>query len=108
MYANVLISSDIMKDGLAVPIQAVIYSGKRNIVIIDRGDGRFEPRDVTVGVEVEGYYQILDGVKEGEKVVTSAQFLIDSESNLRSAISTMMERKDEDVQEADSGTEHVH
>lgn len=100
MYANVLISSDITKDGVAVPIQAVIYSGKRNIIIIDRGEGLFEPREVTIGVEAEGYYHILKGVKEGEKVVTSAQFLIDSESNMRAAISSMKE-PGEEIEEFD-------
>jgi len=95
MYANIVISSDIAKEGLAVPIQAVIHSGKRDIVIIDRGEGRFESREVKVGAEAEGYYQILEGVKEGDSVVTSAQFLIDSESNLKAAISMMQEPKKE-------------
>jgi len=95
MYANIMISSDIAKEGLAVPIQAVIHSGKRDIVIIDRGEGRFESREVKVGAEAEGYYQILEGVKEGDSVVTSAQFLIDSESNLKAAISMMQEPKKE-------------
>ena len=95
MYANIMISSDIAKEGLAVSIQAVIHSGKRDIVIIDRGEGRFESREVKVGAEAEGYYQILEGVKEGDSVVTSAQFLIDSESNLKAAISMMQEPKKE-------------
>jgi Cu(I)/Ag(I) efflux system membrane fusion protein len=72
-----------------VPIQAVIHSGTRDLVIVDRGEGRFEPRDVKVGAEAEEYYQILEGIEEGEQVVTSAQFLIDSESNLKAAISMM-------------------
>jgi RND family efflux transporter MFP subunit len=91
MYVNVMISSQITKEGLAVPIQAVIHSGKRNLLVIDRGEGRFEPREVKVGAEAEGYYHILEGIKEGEKVVTSAQFLIDSESNLKAALTMMKE-----------------
>jgi RND family efflux transporter MFP subunit len=89
MYANIVISSDIAKEGLSVPIQAVIHSGTRDLVIVDRGEGLFEPREVKVGAEAEGYYQILQGINEGEQVVTSAQFLIDSESNLKAAISMM-------------------
>ena len=100
MYANIMVSSNITKEGLSVPLQAVIRSGKRDVVIIDRGEGRFEPREVKVGAEAEGYYQILEGIKAGEKVVTSAQFLIDSESNLRAAITMMQEpekKKERDV-----------
>jgi len=93
MYVDVMLSSDITREGIGVPTQAVIFSGKRNLVVIDRGEGRFEPREVKVGAEAEGYYQILEGVKEGEKVVTSAQFLIDSESNLKAAIAMMQEPK---------------
>jgi len=96
MYANMMISSEITKSGLAVPIQAVIHSGKRDIVVIARGEGKFESREVKVGAEAEGYYQILEGIKEGEKVVTSAQFLIDSESNLRAAITMMQEPEKEE------------
>jgi len=95
MYANIMISSGIAKEGLAAPIEAVVHSGKRDILIIDRGEGRFESREVKVGAEAEGYYQILEGVKEGDIVVTSAQFLIDSESNLKAAISMMQEPKKE-------------
>jgi len=102
MYADVMISSDITKEGVGVPIQAVIHSGKRDLVIIDRGEGRFEPRQVKIGAEAEGYYQILDGVKEGENVVTSAQFLIDSESNLKAAISLMQEPAKEKEEKTDS------
>ena len=101
MYANIIISSDITKQGLAVPIQAVIHSGKRDVIIIDRGGGRFAPREVKVGAEAGDYYQILEGVKEGEKVVTSAQFLIDSESNLRTAISMMQEPEKEQTSHPD-------
>ena len=95
MYADVMLSSDITREGIGVPTQAVIFSGKRNLVVIDRGEGRFESREVKVGAEAEGYYQVLEGVKEGEKVVTSAQFLIDSESNLKAAIAMMQEPKKE-------------
>jgi membrane fusion protein, copper/silver efflux system len=69
-----------------VPDSAVIDSGDRRIVILDRGDGRFEPREVKTGRRGEGRVEIHEGVAEGERVVTSANFLIDSESNLKAAL----------------------
>jgi Cu(I)/Ag(I) efflux system membrane fusion protein len=71
---------------VAVPDSALIESGKRQIVLISRGAGRFEPRAVTVGRRGEGYVEITAGVKEGEEVVTAATFLIDAESNLKAAL----------------------
>jgi Cu(I)/Ag(I) efflux system membrane fusion protein len=76
-------------NAVVIPDQAVIRSGERNIVVIALGGGYFEPREVKIGLMSEGYDQVLDGVKEGEKIVTSSQFLIDSESNLKAAISQM-------------------
>jgi Cu(I)/Ag(I) efflux system membrane fusion protein len=55
-------------------------------VFVDKGEGLFEPRDVTVGVKAEGFVEIIDGVAEGERVVTSGNFLIDSESRLKAAL----------------------
>jgi RND family efflux transporter MFP subunit len=75
-----------MGNVLAIPESAVIFSGKRNIVVKSLGNGRYQPKEVVVGPLAEGYYPALRGVSEGEVVVTSANFLIDSESNLRSAI----------------------
>jgi Cu(I)/Ag(I) efflux system membrane fusion protein len=66
----------------------VIDSGKRQIVLVERGEGRYEPRPVKLGARVPGYVQVLDGLKPGERVVTSATFLIDAESNLRAALTT--------------------
>lgn len=93
MYANITLKPMVSKDAVAVPKEAVLFSGERNIVILDRGGGKFAPKEVTIGVEAGGYYQILEGVKEGDKVVTSSQFLIDSESKLKEAISKMLEAK---------------
>jgi Cu(I)/Ag(I) efflux system membrane fusion protein len=73
---------------LAVPDSAIIDSGRRQIVLVERGEGRYEPRSVKLGARVPGYAQVLDGLKPGERVVTSATFLIDAESNLRAALST--------------------
>jgi Cu(I)/Ag(I) efflux system membrane fusion protein len=71
---------------LAVPDSAIIDTGKRQIVLVERGEGRYEPRPVKLGARVPGYAQVLEGVKAGERVVTSATFLIDAESNLRAAL----------------------
>ena len=71
---------------LAIPEEAVIDSGIRKIVYVVKDDGRFEAREVTVGPKAGEYYEILSGLKEGEEVVTSGNFLIDSESKLKGAM----------------------
>ena len=71
---------------LSVPDSAVLDSGNRQLVLVRRDEGRFEPRAIKVGARGDGYVEVVDGVREGESVVVSANFLIDSESNLRSAI----------------------
>lgn len=93
MYANVRIRPEVSKDALVVPMQAVIRSGERNVVIRALGDGRFMPRNVVTGVEADGVLEVLKGLEEGDRIVTSAQFLIDSESNLKAALTTMEEPK---------------
>jgi RND family efflux transporter MFP subunit len=91
MYSNVDISSIPIKDVVAVPTEAVMYSGSRNLVFIALGEGRFAPRDVVVGIESsDGFYEIKEGLEAGEIVVTSAQFLLDSESKLQESISKML------------------
>jgi RND family efflux transporter MFP subunit len=74
---------------LTVPVDAVLDSGRRQIVFVDHGSGHFEPREVTLGERTEDRAVILRGLREGERVVTRANFLIDSESNLRQAIAGM-------------------
>src|SRR6516164_8068345 len=71
---------------LSVPVSAVIDSGSRQVVLIDKGDGRFEPRAVKLGVRGDGFVEILHGVSQSENVVVSANFLIDAESNLKAAL----------------------
>jgi Cu(I)/Ag(I) efflux system membrane fusion protein/cobalt-zinc-cadmium efflux system membrane fusion protein len=96
MYANVRIETQAVQDTLAIPENAVLNSGKGQTVFVALGDGRFEPRTVKTGVSDEdGYVQILAGLNEGEQVVTSAQFMLDSESKLREAIQKMLEPKKE-------------
>lgn len=90
MYANVKLESKMAESAILVPAEAVIRSGVKDIIIVSKGGGVFEPRDVRVGVDTgDGYLQILEGVKAGEEVVTSAQFLIDSESKLREVVEKM-------------------
>jgi len=91
MYANVVIHTSPIENAVVVPLEAVLFSGERNLVFVALGGGRFAPRDVVIGLESgDGYYQILEGLKEGETVVTSAQFLLDSESKLQESISKML------------------
>jgi Cu(I)/Ag(I) efflux system membrane fusion protein len=89
MFATVKIVSPLAVEAVVVPDQAIIRSGERNIAVIALGGGYFDPREVKLGVQSEGYVEVLDGIKEGEKIVVSSQFLIDSESNLKAAISQM-------------------
>ena len=71
---------------LTVPVSAVIDSGTRQIVLVQKGEGRFEPREVKLGARSDNYVEVLEGVKDGEQVVVAANFLIDAESNLKAAI----------------------
>jgi len=91
MFANVTIKAGRNIEAIVVPSEAIIRSGERDQVFIKRGEGKFEPREVKIGVTASGMTQILEGVAEGEEVVTSSQFLIDSESKLREATAKMME-----------------
>ena len=93
MYADVVIKTGGAGNVLLVPSEAVIRTGTRNVVIKSLGDGKFLPTEVVIGPESEGHIQILSGLTEGEEIVTSGQFLIDSESNLREAINKMLEAK---------------
>jgi membrane fusion protein, copper/silver efflux system len=93
MYANVIIKSTIAKRGVAVPEEAVIHSGEREIVIVQNPSGTFESRELTLGPQAGGYYQVLKGLRAGETVVTSSNFLIDSESNLEEALSKLQTDK---------------
>ena len=96
MYANVHLQGRVLRDALVVPTEAVLRSGERNMVFVVREEGKFEPRQVKIAEEGgpgNRYYRVLAGVLEGEKVVTSAQFLLDSESRLQEAIQKMLEEK---------------
>ncbi len=89
MYADVEIDTNIgAEPRVAVPHSAVIDSGNRQVVIVARGEGRFEPRSVTLGLRGEDYTEIKEGIAAGEEVVVAANFLIDAESNLKAALSS--------------------
>lgn len=103
MFVNASIRVD-LGTKLALPESALLDSGERQLIFIDLGEGRIEPREVKVGAEAGGYYELLSGAREGEKVVTSANFLIDSESKLKSAVPGGKDQK----QPAEPSPEHRH
>jgi Cu(I)/Ag(I) efflux system membrane fusion protein len=114
MYANVTIHAASQLNAVVIPSEAVVRSGMREQVFIVRGPGKFEPREVKLGVSSGGMVQILEGVAAGDEVVTSSQFLIDSESKLREATAKMLESaaakksSKKDVKDVDTGIMHEH
>ena len=86
MYANVTLPAGNGVEVLTVPVSAVIDSGKRQVVLVQLAEGRYAPREVKLGSRSEDYVEVMDGLAAGEKVVTSALFLIDAESNLQAAL----------------------
>jgi membrane fusion protein, copper/silver efflux system len=87
MYADVEIAASAGRPVVAVPDSAVIDTGTRQVVILDKGEGRFEPREVKIGTQGGGLTEIRSGITAGDKVVVAANFLIDAESNLKAALS---------------------
>jgi Barrel-sandwich domain of CusB or HlyD membrane-fusion len=105
MFANVSLQAETRKDALVVPDEAVLRSGSQTQVIVALDKGRFEPRTITLGLESgNGAIEVSDGLSEGESVVVSGQFLIDSESRLQEAVRKMLEP---DSQSGDSGDESM-
>jgi RND family efflux transporter MFP subunit len=105
MYATVVFEPVEVRDAVTAPSQAVLRTGLRNIVVVALGGGRFAPREVTLGREGDGYVQVLSGLEAGDTIVTSAQFLIDSESNLSEAVRKMSAAKQGDTAPA-AGHQH--
>ncbi|TYP93600.1 membrane fusion protein, Cu(I)/Ag(I) efflux system/membrane fusion protein, cobalt-zinc-cadmium efflux system [Fodinibius salinus] len=116
MFANVRIQTHPKSNVIVIPNEAIIRTGERNIVFVAKGEGAFEPREVMLGMEGgprNNEIEILEGVKPGEEIVTSAQFLFDSESRLQEAIQKMLQQKtsspDKEMQDMDmSGEEMNH
>jgi Cu(I)/Ag(I) efflux system membrane fusion protein len=90
MYATVRFRPVVAKGAVLVPSLAVLRTGERNLVVVADGGGRFTPRDVELGAEGDGHVAVTRGLEPGERVVTSAQFLIDSESNLKEAVQKLL------------------
>lgn len=89
MYADVEIEAGGKEKVLAAPESAIIDTGKRQVVILDKGEGHFEPREIKIGRRGDGYAEIVSGLANGDRVVTSANFLIDAESNLKAALQAL-------------------
>ncbi len=103
MYVNVRLDTQPVENALTVPAEAVLHSGEVQTVFVALGNGKFEPRQVRTGLQSEdGFIEIKQGLLEGEHVVTSAQFMLDSESKLREAIQKMLEPQ------APSAAAHAH
>ncbi len=98
MFANVTIHAQQQDDSVTVPSEAIVRSGAHERVFVVTAPGQFEPRRVTTGLSAEGKTQILSGVEAGEEVVTSSQFLIDSESKLRESAAKMQPLKDKQAE----------
>jgi Cu(I)/Ag(I) efflux system membrane fusion protein len=89
MYANVKIYGGAKENTIVIPLEGLIRSGREERVILALGDGRFEARNVRAGIESGNYVEILEGVEEGDDIVTSGQFLIDSEASMRASLNRM-------------------
>jgi Cu(I)/Ag(I) efflux system membrane fusion protein/cobalt-zinc-cadmium efflux system membrane fusion protein len=93
MYAEVTIHGPTVRDAVLIPSSAVLRSGVRDLVFVDLGEGRFEPREVQLGIDGDhSLVQIVSGVSPGEAVVTQAQFMLDSESRVQEAIAKFVQR----------------
>ena len=94
MFATVQVTSELEPSALLIPDMAILRSGENTTVFVALEGGKFEPRRVILGPQAEGdAYQVVSGLKEGERLVTSGQFMLDSESQLREAIQKMKEPK---------------
>ena len=89
MYAQITLGGGKATPSLLVPSEAVIRTGARNILLVTTGDGRYQPVEVKLGQESDGKSVILDGVTDGQQVVTSGQFLIDSEASLKGMLTRL-------------------
>ena len=89
MYANVRIFGGPKKDIIVIPVEGLIRTGREQRVIVSLGEGRFEARDVVAGIESGNYVEIVRGIDQGDDIVVSGQFLIDSEASMRASIMRM-------------------
>ncbi|HLK80772.1 MAG TPA: efflux RND transporter periplasmic adaptor subunit [Xanthobacteraceae bacterium] len=89
MWADVNLKPGVAQDALVIPVEAVLQTGKRNVAILALGNGHFLPREIKLGAQAGDYFEVLSGLQEGDRVVNSAEFLINSESALQSALNKM-------------------
>ncbi len=89
MYANVKIFGGAKENTIVIPLEGLIRTGREQRVVISLGEGKFEARNVVAGIESGEYVEILEGVNEGDEIVTSGQFLIDSEASMRASLNRM-------------------
>ncbi|MGD9391000.1 MAG: efflux RND transporter periplasmic adaptor subunit, partial [Thioalkalispiraceae bacterium] len=95
MFADVTIYGGARSDIIIIPREALIRTGKEQRVILAVGEGRYRPRKVKAGIEAGDWVEIVEGLREGETVVTSGQFLIDSEASLKASLQRMMDTDDQ-------------
>ena len=104
MFGNAIIAGEPRLNALAIPSDAVIRSGTRTIAVVALGEGLFEPRDIELGLDSgDGWLEVLVGLKQGEDVVVSSQFLIDSESNLQEAVKKLLAGRADDASKKEMG-----
>ncbi len=96
MFATVVFKPTVAERSITIPSLSVLRTGQRDVVVVALGEGRFAPREVELGHSGQGYVEVLSGVEAGERVVTSAQFLLDSEASLQEAIRKMMAARSAD------------
>ncbi len=101
MYANVKIFGGAKENTIVIPLEGLIRTGREERVIVAAGDGKFEARNVKAGIESGDYVEILEGVNEGDNIVISGQFLIDSEASMRASISRMTDKSGVDETKID-------
>jgi len=105
MYANISLESAVAVDVLVIPQEAVIDSGVRKIVFVVVGKGKFQPREIKLGLEGnDDEFQVLEGLQENEQIVISAQFMLDSESRLREAIQKMLDVQKQNAASSSAGS----
>lgn len=108
MYVDVSVSAEGATDAVIVPAEAVLHSGERSVVVVASGGGVFQPREVKLGLAAEGMQEVTDGLAPGEEIVVSSQFLIDSESNLKAAISQLLRGDGQEKPEPAESMQHHH
>ncbi|MCY4572444.1 MAG: efflux RND transporter periplasmic adaptor subunit [Gemmatimonadetes bacterium] len=108
MYVNVTVRTSGAVDAVMVPSEAILHSGTRTVVVVARGGGVFEPREVVLGMESGGMQEVASGLAEGEMIVVSSQFLIDSDANLRAAISQLLGGAGETEPDTAAPMQHRH